>query len=117
MHANLSFMMVLIIICCLITDSLNSSSSEYESDNDSERDNDSEQSMSSTPPLRETNQKVYSLVRWFVIFIRLWQALFTISDAAIELLLKFLSAFLQVLASLIHVPLLRELVAITVLFK
>ena len=46
-----------------------------------------------------------------MIFIRLWQALFTISDAAIELLLKFLSAFLQVLASLIHGPLLRELVA------
>lgn len=46
-----------------------------------------------------------------MIFICLWQALFTISDAAIELLLKFLSAFLQVLASLIDGPLLRELVA------
>lgn len=63
---------------------VSSSSSEYESDGDEEI----EQTLKSTPPLHETNKQVYSLVRWMVIFVRLWQALFTISDAAIELLVK-----------------------------
>ena len=88
--------------CALI---VSSSSSEYESDEEIE------QTLKSTPPLHETNKQVYSLVRWMVIFIRIWQALFTISDAAIELLVKFFAAFLRLLASLIHVPLLGELVA------
>ena len=83
-----------------------SSSSEYESD-----DNEIEPTGNSPPTLRETNKQVYSLVRWVTIFVCLWQALFTISDAAVELLLKFITTFLRLLASLIRVSLLSELVA------
>ena len=46
-----------------------------------------------------------------VIFIRLWQALYTISDAAVELFLKFFAAFLRLLASLIRVPPLGKVAA------
>ena len=41
-----------------------------------------------------------SLIRWFVIFICMWQTVFSISNSAIQVLLKFLHAFIKVFAAL-----------------
>ena len=79
------------------------SSSEFETDDD---EVEPVHIVNSSPPV---NNPTNNLVRWMVIFIRLWQALFTISDAAVGLLLKFLVAFFQLLASLTRAPLLGEL--------
>ena len=92
--------------CLCIIFNVDYSSSEFESE-----DEELEPSLNSPPPVCEANNQAQILVRWMVIFIRLWQALFTISDAAVGLLLKFMVAFFRLLASLLHIPLLVELAA------
>ena len=66
------------------------SSSEYEEEEDLDE-------IMSVPHVQlpsKKDEQVYTLVRWFVIFIRLWQIMFSISDTAIKILL---SCFLQII--------------------
>ena len=39
-----------------------------------------------------------SLIKWLVIFLCLWQSVFTVPDIAMEMLLKLLVAFVKVIA-------------------
>lgn len=79
-----------------------SSSSEYE-----------EEVTVTVPLLSELpdkkDEQSYTLVRWFIIFVRLWQIMFNISDAAIKLLLKFVSTFFKLLATLTSLALIKNI--------
>lgn len=94
--------MVLTIYICIHADS---SSSEYDSELQELEDN---PNFSVTV---DKNEQCHSLIRWFVVFICMWQTMFTISDVAVTLLLKFLAAFFQLMASLTSTPLFVALAA------
>ena len=58
-------------------------------------------------------QETIVFVRWFVIFICVWQSLFNIPDRAIELVLQFVGTFIRTVGSVSASPL---IIAIAALF-
>ena len=72
-----------------------SSSSEYEEEEEFGN-------VLVVPPKRndELNAPSFSLIRWLVIFICMWQSVYNISSNAIQVLLKFLGAFFKTLGGL-----------------
>ena len=67
--------------------------------------------LSSHNYLSKKDARAFALVSWFVIFVRLWQTMCSISDKAIGLLLKFFSAFLKLLGVLRSSVLVRDIAA------
>lgn len=57
-----------------------------------------EESTDSLPILQQTAQ-TKSLIEWFVIFLSVWQTVFSIPANAMNLLLKFIHIFLTVIAN------------------
>ena len=78
---------------------IDTSDSDY--DESSEYDSDEEHAAVTdnvVPALQPADTITRSLVRWFVIFICIWQT-FSLSDRAIEICLRFFGTFLSVLGS------------------
>lgn len=69
-----------------------SSSSEYEEEEEF-------RNIPMVPPEHNDTQS-FSLMRWLVIFICMWQSVYNISSNAIQVLLKFLSVFFKILGGL-----------------
>ena len=86
---------------------IGSSSSEYESGGELDRS----KIVLGPASTAEKNIQASSLIRWFVVFICLWQSVFTVSETAVGMLLQFFATFFQLLASLTSIPLLIAIAA------
>ena len=83
--------MQLHILCLGIAAEFSSSEDEYE-------DEDDETSIPTSVD-NNANIQVNSLLTWFIIFLSLWQSTFTITEKALEALLKFIKIFFTSLTS------------------